>query len=93
MELAEVLMQDILNFKREKNIDRFVMIWIASTEAYLEESTVHSNLKNFEEGLKNNSNDISPSMIYAYAALKMGIPFANGAPNLTVEIPALRELA
>lgn len=93
MELAEALMEDIKKFGKEKNIDRFVMIWIASTEAYLEETETHKSLKNFENGLRNNSPDIAPSMIYAYAALKMGIPFANGAPNLTVEIPALRELA
>ncbi len=69
------------------------MVWCASTEKYIETSAVHQSLELFEIGLKNNDEAIAPSMIYAYAALKLGIPFANGAPNLTVDIPALMELA
>jgi myo-inositol-1-phosphate synthase len=69
------------------------MIWCGSTEVYLEPSPVHETLGAFEQGLKENAAEISPSMIYAYAALTSGIPFANGAPNLTVDIPALVELS
>jgi myo-inositol-1-phosphate synthase len=69
------------------------MIWCGSTEIFMEKSEVHSDLSSFEKGLEDNDQHIAPSMVYAYAALKMGIPFANGAPNLTVDIPALQELA
>ncbi|MFH1728173.1 MAG: inositol-3-phosphate synthase [Pseudomonadota bacterium] len=93
MELAEQLMQDIENVKKEKNISRFVMIWCGSTEVYIEKSAVHSSLESFEKGLAESDPAISPSMIYAYAALKLGIPYLNGAPNLTVDTPALLELA
>ncbi|HUT85570.1 MAG TPA: inositol-3-phosphate synthase [Elusimicrobiales bacterium] len=93
MHLAKMLMKDIENFKRKNKTVRNVMIWCGSTEIFLQQKKTHLNLKNFEKGLKNNSKDISPSMIYAYAAIKMGIPFANGAPNLSVDIPALTELA
>jgi myo-inositol-1-phosphate synthase len=92
-ELAEQLKEDINRFKKEKNIDRLVMIWCASTEVYMERKPVHESIKAFEEGLRNNDPDISPSMVYAYAAISMGIPFANGAPNLSVDVPALLELA
>ena len=90
---AEALCDDIKEFKKKNNCDRLVMIWCASTEIYIEQSFVHSTLKNFEKGLEENHPDISPSMIYAYAALRCGVPFANGAPNLTCDIPALEELA
>ena len=93
MELAAQLMDDIRRFKAENHCDRLVMVWCASTEAYTEASAVHSTLDQFEEGLRNNDPRIAPSMIYAYAALKMGVPFANGAPNLTCDIPAIVELA
>ena len=93
MELAEQLMEDIRRFKAENNCDRLVMVWCASTEAYTEPSSVHETLETFEEGLRLNDARIAPSMIYAYAALKMGVPFANGAPNLTCDIPAIVELA
>ncbi|MBK8969495.1 MAG: inositol-3-phosphate synthase [Lewinellaceae bacterium] len=93
MELAEQLMEDIRQFKSTNNCDRLVMVWCASTEAYTEVSAVHESLDAFEEGLRNNDPRIAPSMIYAYAALKMGVPFANGAPNLTCDIPAMVELA
>jgi myo-inositol-1-phosphate synthase len=93
MDLADQLRQDILNFKKENNLDRLVMIWCGSTEIYLETSGVHTSLEAFEKGLKKNDPAISPSMIYAYAALCEGVPFANGAPHLTVDIPAMQELA
>ena len=93
MELAEQLIEDIAKFKREKGCDRLVMVWAASTEIYLEESEVHQSLEAFEKGLYDNNPAIAPSMIYAYAAIKSGIPFANGAPNLTADIPALTKFA
>ena len=93
MELAEQLIEDIAKFKREKGCDRLVIVWAASTEIYLEESDVHQSLEAFEKGLYDNDPAIAPSMIYAYAAIKSGIPFANGAPNLTADIPALTKFA
>jgi myo-inositol-1-phosphate synthase len=93
LELAEQVMEDIKNFKETNGLDRVVLVWCGSTEIYYEASAVHQSLAAFEEGLKNDDKLIAPSMIYAYAALKLGIPFANGAPNLTVDIPALIELA
>jgi myo-inositol-1-phosphate synthase len=92
-ELAEALMDDIANFKKQNNCDRLVMVWCASTEKYIEQGAVHETIEAFEEGLRNNDERISPSMIYVYAAIKMGVPFANGAPNLTCDIPAIIELA
>ncbi|HTS68062.1 MAG TPA: inositol-3-phosphate synthase [Terriglobia bacterium] len=93
MDLAEQVMEDIQRFKKQSRADRLSMIWCGSTEVYTEPQPVHDTLQTFEEGLKNNSPDISPSMIYAYAALKLGVPFANGAPHITVDIPALTNLA
>ncbi|MCP5464226.1 MAG: inositol-3-phosphate synthase [Deltaproteobacteria bacterium] len=93
MELAEAVMKDIEDFRSKNNCDRLTMIWCASTEAFNALSDVHSNLKSFEEGLRNNDPAISPSMIYAYAALKCRVGYANGAPNLTTDCPALLELA
>ena len=93
MDLADLLRTDIQSFKAEHKLNRLVMIWCASTEAYIEPSPVHLSLAAFEKGLKENDPAISPSMIYAYAALDEGVPFGNGAPNLTVDIPALLELA
>ncbi len=92
-ELAQMLMEDIKQFKKMHDLTNVIMVWCASTEIYIEEQEVHKSLENFEKGLKENNEAISPSMIYAYAALKMGLPFANGAPNLTVDIPAIWELA
>lgn len=92
-DLAMQLMDDIANFKKEKGVDRMVMVWCASTEAYLKRSSVHENIESFEKGLREDHPEISPSMIYAYAAIKSGVPFANGAPNLTVDVPAILELA
>ena len=93
MDLAEQIMADIERFKKESGADRLVMIWCGSTEIYTQAHPVHDTLASFEEGLRNSSPDISPSMIYAYAALKLGVPFANGAPHMTADMPALLELA
>ncbi len=91
--LIEALKADIEDFKRRHNLNRCVMIWCGSTEAYLSLKDVHKSLDAFEEGLKKNDPAIAPSMLYAYAAITSGVPFVNGAPNLTVDIPALIELA
>jgi myo-inositol-1-phosphate synthase len=93
MELADQVREDIRRFKKERKLDRLVMVWCGSTEIYLEQKPVHQSMKAFEEGLRSHSPDISPSMVYAYAALKERVPFANGAPNLTVDMPAMIELA
>ncbi|MFH1941604.1 MAG: inositol-3-phosphate synthase [bacterium] len=93
MDLAHQLMDEIQAFKDKKKVDRMVMIWCASTEVYIKPEDVHRDLQSFEKGLRENHDAIPSSMIYAYAALKSGIPFANGAPNLTVDIPAMVELA
>jgi len=85
---AEALREDIRRFKKERGCERLVMVWCGSTEAYCEPANVHSTMSAFEAGLKADSEEIAPSQIYAYAALKEGIPYANGAPNLTVDIPA-----
>ncbi len=92
-DLAEQLRADIRRFKEEKKLDRVVMVWCGSTEIYIEQKPVHESLKAFEAGMLANDPDISPSMIYAYAALKERVPFANGAPNLSVDMPAMIELA
>ncbi len=92
-DLAQQLMADMKEFKEKNGCDRLVIIWCASTEIFLKQSGVHQSLEAFEKGMKDNDPEIAPSMVYAYAALSMGIPFANGAPNLTVDIPALMELA
>jgi myo-inositol-1-phosphate synthase len=91
--LADALSEDIERFRRQTGVDRLVMVWCGSTEVFAQPSAVHETLAAFEKGLEQNSPEISPSMIYAYAAIRAGIPFANGAPNLTVDIPALTELA
>ncbi|MEO7658205.1 MAG: inositol-3-phosphate synthase [Pyrinomonadaceae bacterium] len=93
MDLAEQLIEDIATFKAENNCSRLVMVWCASTEIYIEESAIHKSLESLEKAMYDSDPFIAPSMIYAYAALKSGVPFANGAPNLTVDIPALTELA
>lgn len=93
MDLAEQLMADIARFKDEKGCSRLVMVWAASTEIFLEEAEVHLSLDAFERGLYDSDPRIAPSMIYAYAAVRSGVPFANGAPNLTLDIPAITELA
>jgi myo-inositol-1-phosphate synthase len=92
-DLAEQLRDDIRDFKKKSGADRLIMIWCGSTEIFLERGEVHSSVKAFEKGLEKNDENIAPSMIYAYAALSEGVPFANGAPNLTVDIPAMMELS
>jgi myo-inositol-1-phosphate synthase len=92
-DLARQLMDDISRFKEEKKVDRMVMVWCGSTEAYLQPGPVHQTIEAFEKGLKDNDPTIAPSMMYAYAAIMSGVPYANGAPNLTVDTPALVSLA
>ncbi len=91
--LVEQVMADIDAFRERSGATRLVMVWCGSTEAFQEATDVHRTLANFERGLDTDDPAISPSMIYAYAALQRGVPFANGAPNLTVDIPAMIELA
>jgi myo-inositol-1-phosphate synthase len=93
MERAEALIEDIARFKAENGCDRLVMIWCGSTEVFHRPGPVHQTLESFEKGLAENDPEIAPSQIYAYAALKSGVPFANGAPNLTHDIPVLLDLA
>jgi myo-inositol-1-phosphate synthase len=93
MDLAELLMEDIERFRTDHECERLVMVWCGSTEAYHEPAPVHQDLASFEEGLKKSDPNIAPSQVYAYAALQLGIPFANGAPNFTVDLPAMLELA
>jgi len=90
---AEALVEDIRGFQKANHVDRTVMIWCGSTEVFQSPGAVHQTLASFEKGLAKNDPNIAPSQIYAYAALKSGIPFANGAPNLTHDIPALLDLA
>jgi myo-inositol-1-phosphate synthase len=93
MELAEQLRDDIRDFKKSSGADRLVMIWCGSTESFIKAAPVHQSLAAFEKGLRASDENIAPSMIYAYAALKEGVPFANGAPNLTVDIPVMHDLS
>ncbi len=93
MDLADRLVEDIERARESAKSRRAVMIWCGSTETFLEEAPVHQSLEAFERGLRENSPEIAPSMIYAYAALRCGVPYANGAPNLSADIPALAELA
>ncbi len=93
MDLAEQLIADIELFKKSSGANRLVMIWCGSTEILVEQKPVHESVESLEEGLRLSSPDIPPSMIYAYAAIKSGIPYANGAPNLSGDVPALVELA
>jgi myo-inositol-1-phosphate synthase len=92
-DLAEALMQDIQDFKKQNGCSRMVMIWCGSTEVHHKPAAVHQNIEAFERGLEASDPDIAPSQIYAYAALKLGVPYANGAPNLTTDVPALQSLA
>src|SRR5262245_2841079 len=92
-DLAEQVTADILRFKKENNLSRLVMVWCGSTEIYKKGSDVHSTLEKLERGLELDDPEIPPSMIYAYAAIKAGIPYANGAPNLSADVPALIDLA
>ena len=92
-DLADQVSEDIRRFKTEHGTDRLVMVWCGSTEIFMTASEPHASLEAFEQALEQNDPAIPSSMVYAYAALKEGIPFANAAPNLTVDIPALTDLA
>jgi len=93
MEHAEMVMDDIRRFKERTGVSRMTMIWCGSTEVFRQPAAVHATLKDFECGLQKSDPEISPSQIYAYAALKSGVPYANGAPHMTTDMPALLELA
>ena len=92
-ELVEQVREDIREFKASSGSERQVMIWCGSTESFIEAGPVHQKVESFEKGLLANDENIAPSMIYAYAAMQEGVPFANGAPNLTVDIPVMQELS
>ncbi len=92
-EMADELIRDIERFQKEKECSRMVVLWCGSTEVYHEPGPAHRSLAAFEKALDEDDHSISPSMLYAYAALTMGIPYGNGAPHLNCEIDALRELA
>jgi myo-inositol-1-phosphate synthase len=92
-DLAQQLREDIRSFKKSNKLDRVVIVWCGSTEIFLKAEDVHKTLASFEKGMKENHPAIAPSMLYAYAAIAEGVPFANGAPNLTVDIPAIQEFA
>ena len=93
MDLADQLRDDIRQFKKSSGASRLITMWCGSTESYIEPTEAHQSVKTFEKALRENDEMIAPSMIYAYASLKEGVPFANGAPNLTVDIPAMLELS
>jgi len=93
MALAEQVMADIEMFKKKNGCDRIVMLWCGSTERLPAPSKCHEDLESFEQGLRDSDPSIPPSMIYAYAAIKLGLAYGNGAPNLSCDIPALLELA
>jgi myo-inositol-1-phosphate synthase len=93
LDLAQQVRTDIRNFKKTNNCERLIMIWCASTETYQKASEVHTSVAAFEKGLETSDPNIAPSQIYAYAALQEGVPFANGAPNLTVDLPVMQELS
>jgi myo-inositol-1-phosphate synthase len=91
--MLDSIREDINRFREDKRVDRVVMIWAASTEIFIEPGPAHQDLESFERAIDANDPTIAPSMLYAYAAILEGVPFANGAPNLTVDIPVLRDLA
>jgi myo-inositol-1-phosphate synthase len=93
MDLAEQVRADIREFKKTSGVDRVVMIWCGSTEIFLKPTEVHQTVKGLEKAMMQNDENIAPSMIYAYAALMESVPFANGAPNLTTDLPAMHELS
>jgi myo-inositol-1-phosphate synthase len=90
-DLMQQVRSDIQQFQAQ--VDRVVIIWCGSTEIFIEPSAVHATIESFEQGLTDDHPDIAPSQIYAWAALSEGIPFANGAPNLTVDLPCMQQLA
>jgi myo-inositol-1-phosphate synthase len=91
--MLEGIRADLRDFREKHGCDRMVMIWCASTEIYIEQGPAHQTLEAFDAAIDADDDQISPSMLYAYAALLEGIPFANGAPNLTVDVPALRQFS
>ena len=93
MDLAEQLRDDIRDFRKSSGADRLVMAWCGSTETFIEAGPAHQSVAALEKAMQKNDESIAPSMIYAYAALKEGVPFSNGAPNLTVDVPAMHELS
>jgi myo-inositol-1-phosphate synthase len=92
-DLAEQLRQDIRDFKAKNGCDRLVVVWCASTEVFIRPGPQHATVEQFERAMERNDEAIAPSMLYAYAAIMEGVPFANGAPNLCVDVPALQQLA
>src|SRR5215213_3820299 len=92
-DLAQQLIEEIQLFQQQNGVDRMVMVWCGSTEIHMKIEEGHKSLESLEHAMRNDGVDIPSSMVYAYAALSLGIPFANGAPNLTLDVPALRELA
>jgi myo-inositol-1-phosphate synthase len=92
-DLAEQIREDIRNFKKKNKLDRLVMVWCGSTEIFMKAEAVHRNIASFEKAMKENHPAIAPSMLYAYAAISEGVPYANGAPNLSADIPALIDYA
>ncbi len=93
MELAEQLRDDIRDFKKTSGASRLVTMWCGSTESYVVAGPAHQTVKSFEKALRDNDETIAPSMVYAYASMMEGVPFANGAPNLTVDLPVMLELS
>ena len=92
-DLAEQLRQDIRDFKAKHKLDRVVIVWCASTEIFIKPGPQHATIEQFEKAMERNDDAIAPSMLYAYAAIMEGVPYANGAPNLAVDTPALMQLA
>ena len=92
-ELAEQIRQDIRDFKKNNDCDRLVMVWCGSTEIFIRPGQTHETLAAFEKAMESNDESIAPSMLYAYAAIMEGVPYANGAPNLSADFPALEKLA
>jgi len=92
-DLAEQIRDDIRSFKKKNKLDRLVMVWCGSTEVFMKAQDVHKDLQSFEKAMKANHAAIAPSMLYAYAAIAEEVPYANGAPNLSVDVPALEEFA
>jgi myo-inositol-1-phosphate synthase len=93
MDLAEQLRDDIRKFRKSSGVSRLITMWCGSTETYIATGPAHQSVKSFEKALRTNDETIAPSMIYAYASLMEGVPFANGAPNLTVDLPVMLELS
>jgi len=92
-DLAEALRQDMRDFKARHSCDRLVIVWCASTEIFIQPGPAHDTLAAFEKAMEGNDPSIAPSMLYAYAAIMEGVPFMNGAPNLSCDVPALEQLA